>query len=92
MLFVRGIFLGDLPFLGTADCPGGLPRPGFLPRCAGTGADFCGDCIERRVTLEGEDWIFALLFVMETEEKQKQKGGGGKPQNEQWKATFLTKA
>lgn len=79
---VRGVFLGDLPFLGTADCPGGLPRPGFLPRCAGTGADFCGDCIERRVTLEGEDWIFALLFVMATEEKQKQKGRGGKPQNE----------
>lgn len=55
MFFVTGISLGDLPFVRIAEGAGGFPRPGFLPLGRGVEADFCGDCIERRVTLEGDD-------------------------------------
>lgn len=83
--FVKGLFLGDLPFVGTTDCPVGLARLCFLPRWADPEADFCGDCIARRVTLEGEDWVFALVFVVETEEIQSK---GGEKTRSKWISEF----
>lgn len=58
-------FLAELSFLGAGGHTGGLIRPDFLVGCVGSAtAVFFEDCIDCWVTLEREDCLLAVFFVI----------------------------